>query len=76
MLAGKEPGIDKVSRLADELGVSASYLVTGVELTADHEKTLRLLDRLSPERRRLVLDLIAELGEAPVSGSVDKSGIV
>ena len=61
MLRGKEPGVDKLVRLAQALGVSASYLVTGLDMSAEHEEALQRLTRLSPEKQRVVLDLIRSL---------------
>lgn len=61
MINGKEPGVDKLVRLARTLGVSASYLVTGLEMSAEHEEALERLTRLSPEKQKMVLDLIRSL---------------
>ncbi len=40
---GKEPGIKKVLKLADELGVSINHLFFGGELTQEDEEFLDLL---------------------------------
>lgn len=48
---GKEPGINTMARLADELNVSLAYLVYGVEMSGNSEKLLRLFAELNDEQQ-------------------------
>lgn len=52
------PSIDAVIRLADTLGTSATFLLTGIELDAEGEEFIRLAAGLPVEQRRKLLDLL------------------
>ena len=54
----KAPRVDFVISLAQILGVSASQVLLGVEMSAEDEKLLMLAAKLDPERKRTLLDLL------------------
>jgi transcriptional regulator with XRE-family HTH domain len=54
---GKEPGVGRLVRMADVLGVSMTWLFLGVELGAQEEELLRLYAMLPDAQRRAILDL-------------------
>lgn len=54
---GKEPSISRLIAIADILGVSLSYLVYGVQMTAEEEDLLLTYARLSRRQREDFLRL-------------------
>lgn len=61
---GKVPGIDKLLRLCAELNVSATWVLTGAEVTTDGEEMLSLLAELSADQQSTLLDLARQLKAA------------
>lgn len=59
LVTGKEPTVDRLMRIADELDVSLSWLLYGIELSQQEEHLLRLYSKLSPRQRQAILDLAA-----------------
>ena len=57
----KEPGIDKLRRLCDELHVSVTYIVTGVDIGPEDEGFLALLAGLDEADRSTLTDLARKL---------------
>lgn len=48
---GKQPGVDDMIAIARELQVPATWLLFGVEMSANTEKLLRLYASLSPSQQ-------------------------
>ncbi len=59
--AGKDPRVKKIIKLADELGVSLSYVFLGVEATPEDEALLMEMRQMSEEQRRHLLGLVQAL---------------
>lgn len=57
----KEPGINKVIRLADALNLSLAYVFNGSDISAEDERDLRAFLRLPPEKRQAILVLARQL---------------
>lgn len=57
---GKEPGMERLIRVADVLGVSLPWLLYGTEIGPAEEEFLRAYAKLSPKQRRAILDLAAD----------------
>lgn len=57
----KEPGVNKVVRLAHTLGLSLSFVFSGADLSAQVEADLALFLSLSPASRKAILDLAQQL---------------
>jgi transcriptional regulator with XRE-family HTH domain len=58
---GKEPGVDKLLRLCAEMKVSATYILTGSEVSPQSEEMLGLLADMRPEHLTTLLDLARQL---------------
>lgn len=61
---GKEPGVDKLLRLCAELKVSATYILTGSEVSPQSEEMLGLLADMKSEHLTTLLDLARQLKAA------------
>ncbi|MDB5531557.1 MAG: hypothetical protein JWR51_4660 [Devosia sp.] len=61
---GKEPGVDKLLRLCVELKVSATYILTGSEVSPQSEEMLGLLSDMKTEHLTTLLDLARQLKTA------------
>lgn len=57
----KEPGVNKVIRLARTLNLSLGYVFTGANLTVEDEADLALFLRLSPASRRALLGFAQQI---------------
>lgn len=57
----KQPRVDKVIRLANELGLSLGHVFSGADLSAQDEGDLRLFLSLSPESRQTILTLARQI---------------
>lgn len=57
----KEPLFSNVTKLCDTLGISITYIVTGVHMTQREEEILRLLAKLDDQRQEHLLALIRPL---------------
>lgn len=57
----KQPRVDKVLQLAKVLGLSVSYVFSGIELAASDESDLAKFLALSPESRKAILSLARQL---------------
>lgn len=57
---GKDPGVERIIRLARVLGISLSYLFTGLELTGRDEEFARLVASLPVESKQAVLQLLRD----------------
>lgn len=64
VLAGKVPTIERFMRICEALDVSASYILTGVDLGAEDEEFLSVLADLSDEQHATLLSLARQLKEA------------
>ena len=64
LLKGKVPGIDKLLRLCAEMNVSATWVLTGAEVTTDGEEMLGHLSKLSADQQTTLLDLARQLRAA------------
>jgi transcriptional regulator with XRE-family HTH domain len=53
----KDPSVQNLQRVCDELGVSLSYIWFGFDMTPEAEEFLRHFEAASPERRRAMLAL-------------------
>lgn len=54
----KAPSVERVLRIAAEVGVSRSYLFLGREASSEEEEYLRLLANATPEERKAVALLL------------------
>lgn len=61
---GKEPGMERLLRVADVLNVSLPWLLYGTEIGPAEEEFLRAYAKLSQKQRRAILDLAAPDGES------------
>lgn len=55
---GKEPTISSLIAICREIGVSATYIVTGQDLSEEGEEFLALLGQASPSQRKAVLEVL------------------
>lgn len=60
----KEPGVLKLLALCAELGTSATYILTGVELGPDDEEMLGLLAGMAEPEKTTFLNLARQLRAA------------
>ncbi len=61
---GSEPSIERMMKLCDELGVSVTYLLLGVDLTGNAEQMLRAYAMLNEEQQKTVLALVKSMAPA------------
>lgn len=61
---GKVPGIDKLLRLCSELNVSATYILSGADVSPQSEEMQTILSRLPSDRQETLLTLARQLQEA------------
>lgn len=63
----KEPGIIKLLRICQELGVSAAQIITGADVSPQAEEMLAILAGLPEKQQALLYDLARSLrkGEQP-----------
>jgi len=57
----KEPLFSTVTKICGTLGISLTYIVTGVHMTQREEEILRLLAKLDDQRQEHLLGLIRPL---------------
>jgi transcriptional regulator with XRE-family HTH domain len=57
----KEPGVNQLIRLADELDVSVAWLLLGVDVTPRDEQFYRLYQETPAPARKAVVDLLKVL---------------
>jgi transcriptional regulator with XRE-family HTH domain len=57
----KEPGVNKVLKLAGTLRLSLGFVFNGAEISARDEADLKLFLSLSPASRQAILDLARQL---------------
>ena len=57
----KEPGVNKVLRLADTLQLSLGYVFSGTEISAHDEADLQVFLALSSENRQSILNLARQI---------------
>ena len=57
---GKDPTVDNLLKLCDQLGVSIAYILKNVSVNAETEEILGLLQSASPEARSGILALLRE----------------
>ena len=69
LVEGKEPTLANFLSLAEALSVSATWLIYGVEISADTEELLRLYSRLPAEQRADFLRLAQSV--ARLTGATD-----
>ncbi|MCV9910210.1 helix-turn-helix domain-containing protein [Brucella sp. HL-2] len=60
---GKEPSVAALKDIAEALGVSATWLVFGVDLNADAEELVTQFSKLSEDEQRAVLTLTRSMTE-------------
>lgn len=60
----KVPAVDKLLRLCRELKVSATFILTGADISGDSEEMLSLLGKLSVEEQATVQSLVRQLAAA------------
>lgn len=53
----KDPTIGNMMKIADQIGVSLSHVIYGIELGVDEERLLRLYARMSPRQRNAFLEM-------------------
>lgn len=58
---GKDPTVDNIASVCDELGVSLTWLLLGVEMSQETEKILRLLEA-RPGSRKGILQILQDEG--------------
>lgn len=57
---GKEPTIQNLISVCENVGVSLSYVVWGFDVTAENEEILRLLKDASPDVREGILKILQD----------------
>ncbi|CAI9399087.1 hypothetical protein ANOBCDAF_00198 [Pleomorphomonas sp. T1.2MG-36] len=58
---GRDPTIDNLIGICQELGVSVSYILYGFDISAEQEEILKLLENASPEARAGMISLLRGL---------------
>lgn len=53
----KDPTIGNLLKIADQIGVSLSHIIYGIELGADEERLLRLYARMTPRQKKAFLEM-------------------
>ena len=61
---GKVPGIDRLLALCAELNVSATYVLTGSDVSPESEEVLSILASLPADQQKTFLQLARQLREA------------
>lgn len=56
--SGKDPGASKLSKLCTTLGLSLTYVLTGVEMSAEDEEFLQLVSDLPDQERAHLLGML------------------
>jgi transcriptional regulator with XRE-family HTH domain len=64
---GKVPSVDNLLKLCSELHVSATFVLTGSEVSPESEEMLVLLAGLGPEEQATLLALARQLAKAAQS---------
>jgi len=64
----KDPTIGNLAKIADQIGVSLSHIIYGIELGADEERLLRLYARMTQRQKNAFLEMAH-------SSASDESGI-
>lgn len=59
----KDPTIDYLIAVCNELGVSVSYILYGLDVTGEQEEILRLLREASPAAREGILQILRDKRE-------------
>ena len=57
LVEGKDPTVGNMMKIADQIGVSLSQIIYGIELGVDEERLLRLYARMSPRQRNAFLEM-------------------
>lgn len=57
---GKDPTIQNLIKVCEQLGASLSFILYGYELTAENEEILRLLKVATPNEREGFLQILRE----------------
>lgn len=57
----KEPGISKVERICNAIGVSFVYIVTGLDISGTDEKFIRMAAALPESQKARLFDLLQVL---------------
>lgn len=60
---GKDPTVTNLLKVCDEIGASMSYILYGIEITADVEEIVKLLQDASPTAREGLLHLLRKQSE-------------
>jgi transcriptional regulator with XRE-family HTH domain len=60
----KQPSVEKVIKIAEEVGVSLSYLFLGIEASAEDDRFLKLLSAASQQERDAVQLILGRAGRA------------
>jgi len=58
---GKEPSVSKLLALCEQLNVSATFILTGTEVSAESEEMLSILASLPAEQQATILALARQL---------------
>lgn len=53
----RDPGVETLAQICNELGVSLSYILYGVDVSPEAERLLSLIDQ-NPDRRDAILALL------------------
>lgn len=61
---GKDPGIERLSAICDQIGVSLPYILYGINITPEDEKIVAAAQR-SPQLRAAVLALLRDQDANP-----------
>lgn len=56
----KDPTIDHLIEVCEQVGVSLSYLIYGFDVSGENEKILHLLQGASPLRRKGILQILED----------------
>ncbi|UTO28165.1 XRE family transcriptional regulator [Bartonella harrusi] len=55
---GKEPTIESLSRICNEINISMNYILYGQSVSPEDKEFIELISKLSPEERKAILTLL------------------
>lgn len=61
----KDPRISNLLKILDEIDVSLSYILYGIEMSPEMEELLRLFERLNPDQKVLFRQLAQTMANPP-----------
>jgi hypothetical protein len=68
----KDPTIGNMLKIADQIGVSLSHIIYGIELGADEERLLRFYAQMTPRQKKAFLEMAHTTSATNDAGTEEK----